>query len=96
MIKVNIRLYLEEKQIFFDSTSKMISWVKRNFEINKNNVIKIGPNYLIDKKELEIALRLYMTKQENIKQERIKAAKKMTLARKRKLKKIIKSEDNND
>ena len=78
---INIKLFLKEREILFDSDKQMISWVKRNLKLA--NIVKLGPNYMSDEKDIEKALKTYITNQKEIKEKKIILAKKLAAKRKR-------------
>lgn len=50
---VNISRFLEKKNLAFQDQKQAISWVRRNLKPLK--LLKMGPNYMSEKDELESA-----------------------------------------
>lgn len=48
---ININVFLEENGLFFENTKQKLGQVRRN--LRPKYLIKAGPNYLVDKIEME-------------------------------------------
>jgi len=82
MVKINLQTFFADKQLFFESKRQGIAWVKRN--LKPRSLIRIGPNYLVDEKEITKLFNEYVRDQQELSETRAKRAK--TLHKKRKLK----------
>lgn len=78
---INIKLFLTNKEIFFDSDKQMMTWVRRNLRLS--DIVKVGPNYMADEKNLERALKEYMINQKQIYEKKAALAKKLAARVKR-------------
>jgi hypothetical protein len=76
MTNINIKYFLENHQLLFKSNKQAISWLKRN--LKPTSLIRIGPNYLVNKEEIEKLFKEYLIKQKEIRKNKSDRAKKLT------------------
>lgn len=70
---INIEDFLTEKRIKFKSNKQAIAWVKRN--LKPMSLLKVGPSYLADQREIEKLYHSYIKQQREISDARAKRAK---------------------
>lgn len=70
---INIEDFLAEKRIKFKSNKQAVAWVKRN--LKPVSLLKVGPSYLVDKREVEKLYNIYIKQQREISDARAKRAK---------------------
>ena len=78
---INLRDFLESKSLKFDSDKQGVSWVKRN--LSPKELLKVGPNYLVDEKEINQLFAAYLRRQRKVQEMKKIQAKKMTALKKR-------------
>ena len=78
---LNIKHFLKEKDLEFANQKQAISWVKRS--LAPKTLLKIGPNYMIDQKEMEQLYNEYVKKQKQIQQQKQRQAQAMTALNKK-------------
>lgn len=74
-MKINIQNFFEKKQLRFKSEKQGINWVKRN--LKPSSLLRIGPNYLVNEKEMEKLYNEYVQDQEEISKKRAERIKKL-------------------
>lgn len=72
-MKINIENFLIEKHIKFKSNKQAIAWVKRN--LKPISLLKVGPSYLVDAREIEKLYNSYIKQQQEISDNRAKRAR---------------------
>ena len=85
-MKINLQDFFENKHLRFKSERQGINWVKRN--LKPISLLRVGPNYLVNEKEMETLFKDYIEDQEELSRKRAERAR--TLNRK---KKVIKKQD---
>jgi hypothetical protein len=76
MTNINVEDFFIKESLKFKSTKQGVGWLKRN--LKPESLIRIGPNYLVDKKEIYTLYKMYIKNQKIIAQERAERAKKLT------------------
>lgn len=79
---INLKDFFDKNNLIFSKDKEGVSWVKRAFK--PKTLRRIGPNYLVDKKEIEELFSLYVLRQEEIYNMRSIQAKKMSKMTKKK------------
>ena len=74
-MRINLQDFFEEKHLRFKSERQGLNWVKRN--LKPASVLRIGPNYLVDQKEIEKLFNEYVKDQEKLSKKRSKIAGKL-------------------
>lgn len=82
-MRINIEDFFEEQHLRFKNDRQGVNWVKRN--LKPRSLLRIGPNYLVDKKEINKLFNDYIKYQQDLSESRAKLAK--TLSKKKKQKK---------
>ena len=72
---VNIHNFLKEKGLYFPTEKQEIEWVRRN--LKPEICLKIGPNYLVDKSEVEKVFEIYLEQKVLIHKEQIERGKRL-------------------
>ena len=80
-MKINIQTFFEKKDLRFKTDRHGINWVKRN--LSPRYLLRVGPNYLVDDKEMERLFNDFIKRQEELSQRRAAQAKKLVRKRKR-------------
>lgn len=70
---INIEDFLLAKSIKFKSSKQAVSWVKRN--LKPSSLLKVGPSYLVDQREIEKLYNLYLKQQKELSETRAKRIK---------------------
>lgn len=83
-MEINLQDFFEEKRLRFKSERQGINWVKRN--LKPTSLFRIGPNYLVDDKEIEKLYKEHVQGQKELSKNRAERAKKLN----RKKKSVIK------
>ena len=74
-MKINLLDFFAEKNLRFKSERQGVNWVKRN--LKPEYILRVGPNYLVDKKEMGVLLNDYIRKQEEISKKRAEIARNL-------------------
>ena len=80
-MKINLQDFFETKRLRFKSERQGINWVKRN--LKPVSLLRIGPNYLVNEKEIEKLFREYIEKQEELSRKRAENARTLNTKKKR-------------
>lgn len=78
---INLDDFLESKCLRFDNAKQAVRWVKRN--LHPTSLLKVGPNYLVDEKEMNERFTAYLEHQRQVQETKRDQAKKMTALKKR-------------
>jgi len=73
---VNIRNFLKEKELFFETEKKEIAWVKRHLQ--PSTWIRASSNVLVDRQEIEELFKIYINGQRKIYQQKVARAKNLS------------------
>lgn len=72
-MRINIQDFFENKHLRFKTERQGINWVKRN--LKPISLLRVGPNYLVDQKEIEKLFKEYILYQEKLSITRSERAK---------------------
>jgi hypothetical protein len=81
---INIKTFFKDKDLLFNNDKEGVLWVKRN--LKPTQLIRIGKNYLVDRKEMEALLSYYIQKQKEIYNNRVIRAKALPKKKSSKIK----------
>lgn len=76
-MRINVEDFFEEHHLRFESKKQGVAWVKRN--LKPISLLRVGPCYLVDEKEITKLFKEYISNQEILsykRSERIKALNK--------------------
>lgn len=90
-MRINLQNFLKDSSLKFDSERQSISWVKRN--LKPTTLLRVGPNYLVDQKEIEKLFKGHLLDQEKLRFKRSEVAKKL---KKKKINELIKKRSKNE
>lgn len=79
-MRINLQDFFEDNYLRFKSDRQGINWVKRN--LKPSTLLRVGPNYLVDKKEMEKLFKEYILGQENLRFKRSQAARNLNKKKK--------------
>lgn len=91
-MRINLQNFLEDSSLKFDSERQSVSWVKRN--LRPTTLLRVGPNYLVDQKEIEKLFKDYLLDQEKLRSKRSEVAKKLN--KKKKINELIRRRSKNE
>jgi len=81
IMKINLQDFFEDKRLRFKSERQGINWVKRN--LKPVSLLRIGPNYLVNEKEIEKLFKEYIQSQEELSLRRAAHAKTLNTKKNR-------------
>jgi hypothetical protein len=79
-MRINLQDFFEQNFLRFKSEKQGINWVKRN--LKPVSLLRVGPNYLVDQKEIEKLFKKYIQDQEELSLKRAGRARKLTKKKK--------------
>ena len=83
-MRINVQDFLTDKHLRFKSDKQGISWVKRN--LKPVSLLRIGPNYLVNEKEIEKLFNEHIKDQQELSKTRAKRAKTLNKKKNSKVK----------
>ena len=72
---INIKTFLDNYELFFETERHKISWVKRNLKLK--TLIRVRLNYIGQKKEIEKNIKKQINEKKALKKKNVKRLKQM-------------------
>lgn len=80
-MRINVENFFEKNHLRFKTKKQGVAWIKRNLQ--PTSLLRIGPNYLVNEKEIEKLFKEYISNQEKLSLERSERIKTLNKKRKR-------------